>query len=397
VPRKLENWIQAYVKHSANSESPDSFHFWTAIATVAGALRRRVWRNELKFQWTPNFYIILVGPPGVVSKSTSIRGGFSLLERVPNIRFGPQSATWQALFEALTESEEAVDVDGETHIMSCLTCSVSELGTFLRTDDKEFVAQLIDMWDGQLSTFARRTRMDGEIKARNPWLNIVACTTPSWIVENCPPSMIEGGLFSRIMFVFGDKKRRLIAYPSREVLPDGYKKEEEELVHDLAQIAELKGPFELTEAAYKWGERWYEELHENRPAHLRGDRMGGYVARKQGHMHKLAMVLAASKRDALVLEVEDLEEADYYLTLVEKDMGRVFASIGQNNGSRASGELLRTIKEHKVVEYQMLWRTASLSMTLREFTETYKGLLETGYIKSEKSGDKFYITYVGEK
>lgn len=380
MARKLNNWIEAYVKHSANSESPDAFHFWTAVATVAGALRRRVWRNELKFQWTPNFYIILVGPPGVVSKSTSIRGGFSLLERVPGIRFGPQSATWQALFEALTQSEEAVDVSGEIHIMSCLTCSVSELGTFLRTDDKEFVSQLIDMWDGQLSTFSRRTRMDGETKARNPWLNIVACTTPSWIVDNCPPSMIEGGLFSRIMFVYGDKKRRLVAYPSRDVLPINYKREEDDLIHDLNEIALLKGEFDLTEEAFAWGEDWYRQLHEARPDHLKGDRLGGYVARKQGHLHKLAMVLAASKRDKLILEKDDLEEADYYLSLVEKDMARVFESIGQSTAGRQTSELLGLVKQRKTIEYHQLWRAASTFMTSREFGDTFKGLMEGRFV-----------------
>ena len=32
-------------------------------------------------QWTPNFYIILVGLPGVANKSTTVRIGSSLLMR----------------------------------------------------------------------------------------------------------------------------------------------------------------------------------------------------------------------------------------------------------------------------------------------------------------------------
>jgi hypothetical protein len=396
VARKLENWIKSYVKHRNNSESPDAFHFWTAVATVAGALRRRVWRDELAFHWTPNFYIILVGPPGVVSKSTSIRGGFSLLERIPEIKFGPQSATWQALFEALTQSEEVVEINNEPHIMSCLTCSVSELGTFLRTDDKEFVAQLIDMWDGQLTTFARRTRMDGELKARNPWLNIVACTTPSWIVENCPTSMIGGGLFSRIMFVYGDKKKRLVAYPSRDVEPEGFKQEEEDLVHDLIQISTLKGHYDLEETAFAWGENWYRELYEARPEHLNGERFGGYVARKQAHLHKLAMVLAASKRDALIITSDDLSEADFYLSLVEKDMARVFESVGQSQSGRQAGELLSIIRTKSPVEYKSLWRSASSVMSLREFKEAFSGLLEAQHCRMEQVGSEHVVKYLGK-
>src|SRR5712671_3481375 len=98
--RAFPNWIEAYVHHQRYSESPESFHFWTAVSTIAGALRRRVWINQLHFQWTPNMYIILVGPPGVAAKSTSIRQGLNLLEAVPGINFGQQSLTWQALIDS---------------------------------------------------------------------------------------------------------------------------------------------------------------------------------------------------------------------------------------------------------------------------------------------------------
>lgn len=393
--RKLENWVKSYVYHTRNSESPDAFHFWTAVATVAGALRRRVWRNELLFHWTPNFYIILVGPPGVAAKSTTIRGGLSLLEQIPGIRFGPQSATWQALFEALTEAQEGVEINGEMHIMSCMTCAVSELGTFLRTDDNELVAQLISMWDGQLESFGRRTKKDGEQTARNPWLNIVACTTPSWLTENCPPSMIDGGLFSRIMFVYGDKKRRLIAYPSRQAPVAGYKTEAADLVHDLAAIAELKGEYDLEESAFAWGEEWYAALHLKRAEHMKSERFSGYLARKQGHLHKLAMVLAAAKRDELIIKVEDLEEADYYLSLVERDMLRVFDTIGQSAASRITNELLQTVRSRREVKYQNLWRQSAVSMSLKDFTECIKGLLAGGWVRSETRTDGEWLVYLG--
>src|SRR5258708_32530922 len=79
-------------------ESTLNFHFWTGIATIAGALRRRVWIDMRKFIWTPNFYIILVAPAGIAAKSTSISIGLDLLLKLPTqagIRFGPESLTGQ--------------------------------------------------------------------------------------------------------------------------------------------------------------------------------------------------------------------------------------------------------------------------------------------------------------
>jgi len=79
-------------------------HFWTGVSTLAGALRRKVWVDMGYFKWFPNFYIILVAPPGIVSKSTTAGIGMSLLRQVPDIQFGPDVITWQALVQSFAES-----------------------------------------------------------------------------------------------------------------------------------------------------------------------------------------------------------------------------------------------------------------------------------------------------
>jgi len=153
------------------SESPDAFHFWTGVGTIAGALRRRVWLDMRHFQWTPNFYIILVGPPGIAAKSTSVRIGTHLLEAVDGVKFGPQSMTWQSLTKSLEESIEYVkyyDIYGLEQLiaMSPLTCAVPELGTFLKMDDTGLIDVLVDMWDGQLSTWGHRTKSSGNVEIK---------------------------------------------------------------------------------------------------------------------------------------------------------------------------------------------------------------------------------------
>lgn len=91
--RHFDDWLKTYMLYTRDSESPDEFHFWTGVSTIAGALRRRVWIDMRKFLWTPNFYIILVGPPGIVTKSTTTSVGYNLLRHVEGVHFGPDSAT----------------------------------------------------------------------------------------------------------------------------------------------------------------------------------------------------------------------------------------------------------------------------------------------------------------
>ncbi len=398
--RFYANWLKAYVQHTRYSESPDSFHFWTGVATVAGALRRRVWIDQRLFQWTPNFYIILVGPPGIAAKSTSVRAGLSLLERVDGINFGPQSVTWQALMDALSDAQEVVEFPGEDHgtAMSCLTIGVSELGTFLRPENKEMVDFLVAMWDGQRETMRRQTRTQGETIIYNPWLNVIGCTTPSWLKDNFPDVMVGGGLTSRMVFVFADKKRQLVAYPADLITAADYQQEEDRLATDLQAISELKGEYFLSTDAKDYGIGWYENLWTRpRPEHLQGDRFSGYIARKQTLLHKLALVIAASKREERSISVEDMLEANRLMTLTEVDLCRVFESIGVMSAANINTEVLSRIKAHKTMPYRELWRLYFKVLGHKEFTESIKAARDAQYVKIEMRDGVEMITYIGPK
>lgn len=395
MARKFANWLKAYMSYTVDSESPTSFHFWTGVSVLAGALRRRVWIDMKKFQWTPNFYIILVGPPGVAAKSTSISMGMSLLSQVQGVKFGPESMTWQKLARSLSDAIEYIeffDLQGikDRVAMSCLTIQVSELGTFMQYENDQLLSFLIRMWDGQKDKFRHETVGSGAVEIDNPWLNIIGATTPSWLRTNFPEGMITGGLTSRIVFVYGDKKRALIPYPDA-VIPDGvYRQLKADLISDLTEIASLSGPYRLSSFARDWGEAWYKD-HNNpdlRPQHLSSDRYGGYLARKQTHLHKFAIILAASKRSQLVIEEDDLKEADQILTENEKDMSRVFDIIGSVHQADHIQEIVSIVKFHGFLTTRGLWARSMLHMTLKEFEEAVKAAIHGRLLEVTTQGNQ---------
>jgi hypothetical protein len=382
--------------YTRDSESPTLFHFWTGVSTLAGALRRRVWIDMKKFQWTPNFYIVLVGPPGVAAKSTSMSMGIQLLSKVPDIKFGPESMTWQALAVALAEAVEYVEYTPldtgvkERIAMSCLTVAVSELGTFLRVDDDQLMSFLIRMWEGQIDKFRHETKGAGKIEVDNPWLNVIGATTPAWLKQNFPEYMIGGGLTSRIVFVYGDKKRQLIPYPDEVIPAKEYRDLQGKLLADLQAIAKLSGPYSISPFARQWGREWYKE-HNNpdlRPAHLASDRYGGYLARKQTHIHKFAIILAAAKRDALIIEEEDLKEAEDILTANEHDMIRVFESIGLVEQKRHVHEIVSAVRFLGWTTSNHLWSKCMNTMNLKDFHEGVRAAIHGGLIEVVKQGGK---------
>jgi len=302
--------------------------------------------------------------------------------------------------EALADAQEVVEVPNDDigHPMSCLTVGVSELGTFLRPDNKEMVDFLVAMWDGQKETVRRQTKTQGETTIRNPWLNVIGCTTPAWLKDNFPDVLIGGGLTSRMVFIFADKKRQLVAYPADLITASDYQQEEDSLVADLQAISELRGEYALARGAKEFGTEWYKKLWtQPRPEHLAGDRFAGYIARKQTLLHKLAMVIAAAKGDELVIQEEDLREADELMTLIEYDLRSVFQSIGVASSAKINSEVLSLIKTQRSMPYKDLWRLCFPTTGHKEFVESIKAAVQAQYVKIEKKDGIEMISYIGPK
>lgn len=398
MPRNYENWLQGYLELTKASESPTSFHFWTGVSTLAGALRRKVWIDQRYFQWTPNFYIVLVGPAGIANKSTAMRAGVKLLERL-KVPFGPQSMTWQYLTKSLQDSIATVkyfDTDGVQAelIMSAVTIPIGELGTFLKPEDGSLMDVLVSLWDGQLETWTHGTKTDGATEVINPWINLIGCTTPSWLQNNFPEHMIGGGLTSRIIFVYGDKKRQYVAYPADYINAFNYRELEDKLFMDLCEISTIVGEYVLTTEAKEWGVTWYENHWKVRPTHMASDRYGGYIARKQTHIHKLAMVLSAARHSKLLIDKAQLVEAEALITDIEPDMQKVFSSIGLVDSARQMVEITQLVKAYGWISTQDLWKLCLTGMDQKTFRENIIAAVEAGRIRGAQRDGKAGVEIV---
>src|SRR5512146_987337 len=73
--RNLPNWLKAYsVWTLPRSEAPASMVLWAGLFTLAAVAKRKVVfpkRLMGSYEIYPNLYLIFVGNPGVVRKSTT--------------------------------------------------------------------------------------------------------------------------------------------------------------------------------------------------------------------------------------------------------------------------------------------------------------------------------------
>lgn len=378
--RLLPDWIPAYLQYGSVTEAPRRMHFWSAVSAIAGALRRRVWLDMKRFMWTPSFYVVFVAPPGIVSKSTTADISMDILRQVPGIKFGPDAVTWQALVTAFGGASEQFEYEGEFYPMSPITLVATELGNLVNLQDREMVNLLITLWDGR-KQYEKQTKMSGNDNLDAPWINMIACTTPHWVAENMPPSMIGGGLSSRCVFVYADEKEKYVPYVD-EVVEKNDAVLRTALLRDLEAIAQLTGPFIITPEARDWGREWYVGFWKSAADRMDDKMLEGYAARKQTHLHKLAMVLSASRGDSLRIETDDLQVANIMLEEIEQDMHRVFSRIGRSENSLQVDRLLAYVVKKGGVPYEEAYRVIHGSFPdFRDFEGVVMGLIRSGQIE----------------
>lgn len=392
MPRETGDWLKFFCDYCQHTETPRLMHFWAGVGAVAGALRRKVWIDMKAFRWSPNFFIIFVAPPGIVAKSTTADLSMDILRDVPGIKFGPDVVTWPALVTAFSAAGESFLCGDEWIPMSPITLVASELGNLINPQDRDMINLYINLWDGR-KKFDKVTKVSGNDSIEAPWINMLGCTTPHWIADNMPAATVGGGFTSRCVFVYAEKKENRRAYPD-EFVPEGHDANRARLLHDLEHIAvNLTGEYKIGEDARVWGREWYDKLWDTRPDNLEDDRLDGYLARKQTHMHKLAMILAASQRDELVIRREDLMLADQMLIATENDLEKVFSRIGRTENSLQVERLVSYVNKRGAVTYEDAYRMIHAHFPdFKDYEGVLTGVLRAGYVLLESRSDGMWLT-----
>lgn len=345
MTRKHANWLASWTELlTPRGEAPERFLFWCGVSTIAGVLRRRVYLDMGTFRWFPNFYIILVGPPGTVKKSTTIGVGARLLREIEGICIGADVTTWQSFVEEVAQAqdlfaegdppagmsiEEAL-LEQKHTVTSALTLTISEFGTFFDPTDMAMINVLTELYDCKLDNpFVKKTKTQGSDTIMNPFVNIIAGTTPDWMRANFRGRLGGWGLSSRCIFLHCDEPERYVAYPD-ELWGVDYATWQEPFLADLREMSRLQGRVRLTTDARDFGREWYAR-HMDRKITL--DRhanhnpwLSYYLARKFDHIHKLATVLSVARGNDLLVSLADMQTAATRCDQVEDELNSIFTS-----------------------------------------------------------------------
>jgi hypothetical protein len=395
--RRLDNWLKSFLEYTEQAESPIDYLRWVGLSTIAAVAQRKIYMDMELYYVMSNMFVTLVGPAGS-KKSTAIRQGRKLLQKIPSITLSSDAPSVAGLMEEFTDLTK----NNKEH--QSLNAFVYELSSLYENAKETMNGFLTAIYDGD-SDYIKRTRVGGKEHIPFPWLNMVAGTTPSWLGANLPASAIEGGLVARNIYVHSDERILKTPRPKRSRVLEKLK---EDLVHDLAHISEIRGEFTFEPAAGWWYDLWYLDRdtqayrdivgpYESRFPRVTDNRTAGYYERKAIHLIKVAMAVSLSQKDELILTIEDLQVALALLESVEAGMVRAFSSVGGNTYANDLERIRAQIRQAGKggLPYSDIVAANFHMLEKRMIDATLESLEAMGVIKKKfiiESGDKLYFS-----
>jgi hypothetical protein len=270
-------------------------------------------------------------------------------------------------------------LSGVVYTHCSLTIYSQELSVFLGYNNQNLMADLTDWYDCR-KRWTYRTKTQGSDEIVGVYVNLIGATTPELIQSTLPLDAIGGGLTSRMIFVYEDRKGKKC--PGAFMTP-ALRKLKNQLINDLSQIFLLCGEYKISRAFMDLYIDWYMKLEEST---AKDGRFAGYFERRPTHLRKLSMICSASRGDSLVLEAEDFHRALFTLETVERKMPNVFAGVGRNVLAEVMIRVESLIRESKETTYGTIMNTFSNDLNPRELSMILESLTRSGKIKIEGIG-----------
>lgn len=228
---------------------------------------------------------------------------------------------------------------------SCLLVA-PELSVFLRYPEDE-LPDLADLWDARPEPQMYGTRGKGLVTITSPCPSMLAGCAPEWLKDAVPPSAIGGGFSRRVNFVYADKPKHQNPWPD----PSDWGVVLTPLVEDLKYIGlRLHGEYRFDNDARPAFEKVFMDQYTD----LEDEACFYYSKSRWSNAAKLAMVLAASRRDDLVIMKSDMEEADDMTLDVRDGLRKVFRGVGSADIVLAADKVLQYLENTGVASRQQI-------------------------------------------
>jgi len=337
MPRKLQDWLTSWFEYLDNTEPPHQYKLWVGLSVIASALQRKCRIEMGHLVVYPNLYTVLIGPSGT-RKGTAMEAGRWFLAK-KGIPIAADAATKEALSRQMAEISENENIlvteQGANH--ASMTIYSNEFTVLIGYNNTGMMDWLNDWYDCR-DPWIYKTKQQGTDSIDAVWVNLIAATTPEIFRSAMPPELIGSGLSARTIFIYEEKKSKLVPIPFMT------KKElalKQILYHDFEIMCSMNGKFKYQQDFIEA----YVDLRVSDDINKRFEdpRMEGYLNRRPVHLLKLSMIIAASESEDMIISAKRLYRANEILEKAEKNMPLVFSGFGKSALADVMDRIWKTI------------------------------------------------------
>ena len=331
--RKTQSWVDSLLDFTDHIGSPTIFRRWAAISAIGGALERKVWIQSQRERIFPNLYVLLAGPPGT-GKTRALMACRRVWEELGTHHVSQLSLTKAAFIDTLAAAKRQVRASGHYEIHSLLV-AIPELGVLLPGYDSEFMNTLTHLYDCLPYSESRRTNKEGPLEINNTVVNLIACTTPAFLVNALPAGAWNEGFMSRVVIIYNDSMlKRAFGLMESDIDTSEDPAMKKTLQNEMQRIALLEGRVGWTREGAELAEHYntidFDEDEFPKPKH---PRLLHYNTRRPVQFLKLCLISAVD-RGEFEIGTQDCYRARDWMVEAEDIMPQIFHQMASGGDSQ---------------------------------------------------------------
>ena len=344
--------IDTYIEYVKPYKGSPRYHEAVALSMVSSMIEKRIWYPKGDMKLYLNQYIFLVGGPGT-GKTFACDLGTDQIHKYNKslgpanggIKFGPNKATPAAFLHALKRLQKTIKSPAHIFDQSAMYLYTRELSSIIKDiGGGSFADDLLDLYDMADQDYVKELVGEGIIKIIRPCLNILACTTPTFLSSFMPREQSGTGLTARILFA-NEPKMHEKSYDEVRLDP----KLDERIQKHLARLHRTIGAIRRT----KESDEFLKDQDKKSMNKLRDGVLTSFLenfyARKTEHIIKVASAYSLSESSNLTLELKHLERAVKFIEEQEKTIYLAFGVSDIRRNADSSKIILDAIPYHTCI------------------------------------------------
>jgi hypothetical protein len=380
-------WIEQLMATTKEMESPTSFWYWSALASISAVMKDSVWLSRGgAYKLYPNIYVMLLAG-SAMKKGPPIGLAKEIVKLVGNTKVIVGRSSIQGILKELGTIQSSPN--GKVDKKSAGFIVASEFSSSLVEDPAAFNC-LTDLYDRHYNIGEWKSLLKSEsFSLRDPTVSMLVATNDPHLRDFVKEKDIYGGFFGRMFIIKEEQVSRLNSLVDDLENPPV----PTFLAEYLKILAKLNGPFasiSKTVPGILYDE-WYNDFYSTVRKQAIEDKTGT-IGRFGDSVLKVAMLLSLSERPELSITKRAMEEA---IGICEKLISGVRKATDFRGGMAQYADQKALIMqellnrpERKIAraallkKYWMHFNSDELDIIMRSFDES-------GTIKPHSEGNNF--------